>query len=512
VIRSRQIWIGTAAVLFLVPSILPGAYMVGISLFSPEGTPTLANYGRLLSEPRQRELLRTTVALGAVASLISTSIGAPLGFLLARFDLPRVALWRLALLVPLVIPPYVLALVWIFITGYAEFAYSASGAALVLGIAFYPLSMLASEAAFRRVDASLEEAALLLTTPRRAFSRITVPLVAPLIAAAALLVFALAIAEFSVPGLLRVRVYTTEVFTAFAALYDYGRATALAIPVMAVTLIAAMGARWMVGEGLLTSTATWHPAAPLHVPLRKSLALALVIAWLIVVVAVPIAVLATHSQRITSSIVPAWPAIRASIMLSLIGATVIAVVSMVLGYARARLQTSAAFVMDLILIASFAVPSTVVGIGIIGLWNRPAVPIELYSSSITIVMGYIARFLPIGIVIIAAAVRQVPAATEEAAYIAGAGWTRAFWRIVIPQIRGAVGAAWLVVFIFAFGEVGTTVLVAPPGEATLPVRVYTLIANAREGDIAALALLQVFATLVPLSLFALTGGRMERKS
>ena len=44
------------------------------------------------------------------------------------------------------------------------------------------------------------------------------------------MIFVLAVSEFGVPGLLRVRVFTTEVFTAFAALYDFSRATILALP------------------------------------------------------------------------------------------------------------------------------------------------------------------------------------------------------------------------------------------------------------------------------------------
>jgi len=61
-------------------------------------------------------------------------------------------------------------------------------------------------------------------------------------------------------------------------------------------------------------------------------------------------------------------------------------------------------------------------------------------------------------------------------------------------------AAWFVVCILTFGELGATVLVAPPGESTLPVRVYTLIANAPTSEVAALALLQVAMAVVPLAL------------
>jgi ABC-type Fe3+ transport system permease subunit len=77
--------------------------------------------------------------------------------------------------------------------------------------------MLATEAAARRVDAHLEESALLAASPRRVLWRITLPLIGPTVAAAGLIVFVLALSEFGVPALLRLRVFTTEAFTAFAA-------------------------------------------------------------------------------------------------------------------------------------------------------------------------------------------------------------------------------------------------------------------------------------------------------
>src|SRR5215510_1475407 len=106
--------IACAMALFVVVCVLPAVYMLVESFVSRDGTLTLSNYTRLLSEARQRELLRNTVTLGVAASAIASTIGIPLGFLLARLKLPMVALLRVGLLVPLVIPPYVLALAWAF--------------------------------------------------------------------------------------------------------------------------------------------------------------------------------------------------------------------------------------------------------------------------------------------------------------------------------------------------------------------------------------------------------------
>jgi len=506
---ARRTLIGSAAAVFVLVCVLPAAYMVYDSLFSADGSLTISNYSRLVSESRQRELLLTSITLGAGAAAIATILGVPLGFVLARARVPR--LFRLALLVPLVIPPYVLALIWIFMTGYSATSYSLGGAALVLGIGFFPLSMLASEAGFRRVDASLEEAGSMVANPLQVFLRITLPLVAPLIAAAALLVFALSVAEFGVPGLLRVRVFTTEVFTAFAALYDFGRATALAAPLLAVTVVAAVMARFAVGDRLLTPNTTWRPAAALTRKWNR-VAISLVLAVVAMTVVLPVGVLVASSQRVIESAAPSWTAIRWSIFLSIVAASIIVIVAVLLGYTRGRMQSFGGIAVDLLLIAAFAMPSTVIGVGIIGVWNRQGIPGGVYASATTVVLGYMARFLPVAVLILAASVRQVPVSSEEAAEISGVGWTKMFWRIVLPQITGGIVVAWVAVFVFTFGELGTTILVSPPGESTLPVRVYTMIANARRGEIAALALLQVLATITPLALLVLTLHRTETRT
>jgi iron(III) transport system permease protein len=74
---------------------------------------------------------------------------------------------------------------------------------------------------------------------------------------------------------------------------------------------------------------------------------------------------------------------------------------------------------------------------------------------------------------------------------------------VLPQVRLGLLAVWVIVFTLAFGELGASVLVAPPGESTLPIRIYTLIANAPPEQVAALALLQVAVIFSPLVLVGL---------
>src|SRR5688572_26270431 len=185
-----------------------------------------------LADDRHRDLIAQTLLLGCGAALSAAVVGVPLGIGLGRCDPRRVQFARFALLVPLVLTSYVLALAWVSLAGARldEWTYSLPAAIAVLGFSFFPIVMLAAEAAVRSVPTRMAEAGWLVAPSRQVWRRILLPLIAPSLAASMLVVFVLAISDFAVPSMLRVRVYTTEVFTAFAAMYDFGLATMMALP------------------------------------------------------------------------------------------------------------------------------------------------------------------------------------------------------------------------------------------------------------------------------------------
>lgn len=520
--------IGIASLLFVALCVAPAVYMFGVSVAGADGGVSIENCGRLLAEARQRNLLLTSTLLGLGVAALATAIGAPIGLVLARADLKARRLWRMALVVPLVMPPYVLCLAWIYVGGSAglaaqilgrdllsDWTYSLSGAIVVLGLGFYPVSMLATEAAARRVGAHLEEAALLVAGRGRVLWRVTLPLIAPTTAAAALIIFVLALSEFGVPGLLRVPVFTTEVFTAFSALYDFGAATALALPLIVLALAAAISVKFIIGDRTLTTPRSLRTGLPLLLGSWRAPVLIGVGAVLFLSVVLPLLVLSLEVgrvERIATAVSASGGAITNSFVLSAIGATLVVALSVVLGYGRARAKFRGRGLIDFAFVIAFAAPSTVVGIGLINLWNRPGFPGLVYQSAAIIVVAYAARFVPVAALMLSAGIRQAPVSSEEAAEVAGATWARIFARIVLPQIRAALAAAWVIVFIFAFGELGATILVTPPGESTLPVRIYTLIANTTSSEIAGLALMQTCIILIPLGLLGYFSGRNGERS
>jgi iron(III) transport system permease protein len=518
---SRSAVIGTATAVFVVCCVLPVAY-----LFADAGIRAGGAYGAVLLDARQRGLLFNTAMLGAGTALLATVIGAPLGIALARIALPRKNLLRLALGAPVLLPPYVVGLAWVYLGSsdglltalagrdvLSEWTYTLPAAILVLSFVLYPLSMLATEVAMRRIDGRLEEAALVAAPPSRVLRHITLPLAAPAVFAAALVIFVLAVSEFGVPGLLRVRVYTTEVFTAFAALYDFTRAIVLAMPLLLLCIAVAAIAAAMIGDRLVTTRRSGGVQPALFDRWRPG-ALTLSVVVILVALGVPVLILAREAlgaRSLSTALAGSGPAIANSLLLSAAGATGCTIVAVWLGYARARARRRVGQFADILFIALFAVPSTIVGVGLIGVWNRPGVPGAVYGTNAMFLLAHLARFLPVTALILASSVRYVPVSHEEAAAVSGAGWLRAAWRIVLPQIRLGLGAAWIVAFVLAFGELGVSILIAPPGEATLPIRIYTIIANTPPANIAALALLQTGVVFMPLAILGVAVSLLEAR-
>jgi iron(III) transport system permease protein len=493
---------GTAVLIFGLCSVLPSLYVLATALADVHGL------SALLLDERQRRLLVTTAALGLGSTTVAAAAGVPLGAILARTTLPAHAAVRAGLTAPVLLPPYVVALAWTYLAGHGGWMSGLPGAATVLGLVLYPIPMLATDVAFRRVDGRLEEAGLLVATPRQVLRRITLPLVAPPILAASLVVFVLAISDFAVPGLLGVRVYTTESFAAFAALYDFPRAMVLALPLLLLCVgVASIATALMHATPVVGRRTTGAASSTLSVPPVVAGAVVLLVAA--VALAFPLAMLVNEARgvRSWSSVIDGSAAATwNSVLLAGVGATVVVAVAVVIGYAGARIPARAARMVDTTLVTTFAVPSTIVGIGLIALWNRPGPLGAIYGTATMLVLGYVARYLPVAALVMAAAMRHVPVSYEEAAAVAGAGWLRSTWQIVLPQVRRAMGATWILTFILAFGELGVSLLVAPPGESTLPIRVYTLIANAPSSLVAALALLQTAVILVPVALLGMLGS------
>ena len=149
---------------------MPIVLVVVRSVVTPAGL-TLRHYHEAFSEPSNLQAIVNTLAVSSATVLFAVALAMPLAWLVARTDLPGARRFRLVLVVPYVVPPYLGAIAWINLAnptvgwlnrlaGGAMFdIYTTTGIVWVLGLFYYTFVYLTCLSALENMDPSLEEAA-----------------------------------------------------------------------------------------------------------------------------------------------------------------------------------------------------------------------------------------------------------------------------------------------------------------------------------------------------------------
>jgi iron(III) transport system permease protein len=479
------------------------------------GIVALGDAGRagptLLSSGSGR-LLMNTVRLGLVAAGLAGAVGTALGLFLAKADLAGRRTLMAMLSLPLFLPPYVLALGWFTILGRqgavaallgspagavaSDAFFGISGAVLVLTVAYTPIVLYLVRLGLAAIDPATEEAARLRFTWPRVVRRIDLPLIAPAIALGMLLTFILVAGEFGVTAYLRYPVFSGAVFTQFAAFLDVRAAVVTSIPLGLLVIGGVLAERsWLRARVTFERARIVSLVTPLG-PWR-TLATAIVWAYALLTVALPFAGL-IHEAGAGVNYVAALRGAGTSIVTSLwtaaLAATVMAVLGFLLAYFVERTARGRRNLVDTGLIVLFALPGTVLGVALILLWNRRGLT-SIYASVGIILIGYVAHYTPLAARVIGISLQAASPGLEEAARLAGVSWTRMIRCVLVPAVAPAVASAWALAFVFCLRDLDLVMTIHPPGVETLPVRLYTLMANSASSVTAALSCILVLLTV-----------------
>jgi iron(III) transport system permease protein len=502
--HEQALAVGAAGVLICAASVAP---LLHVFLSEAAALPDLL---AAVSNARIAVLLGRSIALAAAVTLLALGGGLVVAVLVARTD--AFAAWPAALAhaFPATLPPFLLALGWFHVfgaggilgsAGGSRLFFSGAGMVLVLALALMPIASALAALGLRGVDPGLEEAARLVAGPWRALALVSIPSAAPALALAALVIFTLAFSELGVAMFLRVDVFPAAVFARLGGVaYAPGEALALVLPVLPLALGLLIAERRLVSG---RSFAVFGPRSGRaeRILLGRWRGLASAGLWLLAVLSVaPLVSLAWTALRGRGfSGVDGWLGGAAWTSLAAAGgaATIIVVLALVAGHAAAR-RTRGGAVLDAAAVLAFVVPAAVLGLGLIGVWNRPGLR-SVYGGIALLIVGYVARYLVIGIRVIGALVAQTPIHLEEAAAVTGAGYARRLARILVPLHREGIALAWLLAFVFCLRDLELPVLYYPPGGEPLTVRLFTLEANGPEPVVAALALVQVAITAVAVA-------------
>jgi iron(III) transport system permease protein len=503
-VRTETIVLALCIAVIAIAGLAPIVVMA-VDSIRHNGQFSLDHYRELTSAARFWPLLGNSIRVALATTAICGFIGVPAGILFAKSDLPLRSGFMWLLTVPLVLPPYFVALGWARVvarigTVTSDWLFGFGGCVLVLSSVFLPITILLTFASVLNVDRRLEEAARIVSGWPGVLRGVTVPLSAPGIAFSLVLVFLLAMGELSVPSFLRYPVLPVLSFTQFAASYNFGAAAAAAVPLAAIAFVGVLVESAFLRDRDYAFRSTGQT---LFISLRasKSPFLAFIAALCLGFVILPLSALfadAFSPAAIHEALQRAGASVVRSAVYSAIAATILMTLGFCLGYfmrgGKQRLVSA-------LTLALFAVPGTVLSIGLVRLWNTPNTWF-IYATPALLILGYTAQYCAVTTRLSLAGLMLIPTTLDEAARLGGATWARRLFRISIPLSTRTLVCAWLAAYILCLRDVPIALMTAPPGGDPLPARILTLMANGAPPIIASLCLIMAIASLIPLAILA----------
>jgi iron(III) transport system permease protein len=157
---------------------------------------------------------------------------------------------------------------------------------------------------------------------------------------------------------------------------------------------------------------------------------------------------------------------------------------------------------------SAGLPGIVIALALVTVVIGHARP--LYQSEALLLVAYGILFLPRAMVAVRAAIAQAPQSLEEVGRTLGCPPLRVFWRVTLPLISPALGAAAAVVCLSVVTELTATLLLAPIGTQTLAMQVWASTASLAYGEAAPYAAIMVLIGAVPTYFLARRVGVLTR--
>jgi iron(III) transport system permease protein len=515
-------------------AIVPLFYLIRDTFTGPGGF-TLGAFSRAYGGRSQAgEMLGNSLAFAVGAALLALVLGTVLAYIQVRTDTPFKGLFFAASLVPLIIPAILYAAAWIFLAdpdigllnavlkpvfGHGTLnVFSLWGMMWVQGLHLAPIAFLLMVAAFRAMDPSLEESALMSGASRTTvLRRITMPLMRPALVSAVLLMFVQSLESFEVPGLLGLQ-NGTYVFT---SPIDYGAAGAYAVGLLVIAAVGVLVSGWLSRDtkGFQTISGKGFRPRPIELGRARPWIGTAVVVYFAVTVVLPIGVLIYTSllgyytapskaalksmslanYREALHLPLASTALKNSLLLGIASATVVMFITAVASWVIVRTKAPGRRLLDLLAFSPIVIPGLVLGLALSFVYLRS--PLPIYGTLWILLLSYSTRYLPYGMRYATSAMTQLSAELEESAQVCGAGWWQTFRRVLLPLTSSGIVAGWIYILVVSFRELSSTILLYSPGKEVLSVLIWEQFEDGKFTLLAAIGVLMV-AILVLLVLVA----------
>lgn len=498
----------------------------------PELWPHLAAY--VLPQTMQD----TTVLLLGVG-MLTLPLGAGTAWLISLHEFPgRAALvWLMPL--PLAIPTYIAAYVYVDLFEPLGLAHqllmlwlpsqsavaalpalrSMPGAIFVIGIVLYPYVYLSARTVFQLQSIEFTEVAKTLGASRwHIFRRISLPMARPALAVGLALVSLETLNDIGASEYLGIRTLTVSIFTTWlnrGSLAGAAQISSLALAFVAVLIALERYGRRNSITAFSSESPRLTPRMELH-GISGALALGACLVPVLLGFIVPLLFLLRESLRRGL-----WSSFDRSLwhdaFNSLAFATLATTIALLLGFATilAYRWRPAAWKAACATLAQtgYALPGLVLALGLLtpvlafdnGLSTLArglglSLPgLVVMGSGGAVVIAYVIRFLAVPTGFIRAGFERIPRDYDDSARAAGAGQAMAMWRIHLPLLRPALLGAVIIVFVDCLKELPATLLLRPLNVDTLATSIYQYASRGSFEEGALAALLIVAASIGPVA-------------
>jgi iron(III) transport system permease protein len=494
---------------------------------------TLGNYIAAYSNPKTYTMFANSLWFAVGSMLVAMTFGGVLAFLSERTDLRFRQFIVVMVMVPHIMPSLVKALAWVFLLspdiglfnqwlkalgfGSALFdAYSVPAMIWVEGISMSTFAFLLLGATLRRMDPSLEEAALGSGASMwKTQFRITLPLLMPGLAGVMLVLFIRGIEAFEVPlalGMTKgIYVFSTNIYYTlhgtFPPDYGLGFAYAITLTLMAVLGLLLYQRQLRRQERYTVVMGKGYRPRLIHLGRARYLGWAFVAFYGMVAILLPILIMVWASllpfykqpsmealslinldwYRDALSLRFFWEALRNTVILGGTSSLAIMFLAVVASWFIFRTNIRARRLLDLVIFMPYAISGLIIAVGFLIVFLSFDNP--LYGTIWLIVIAYTINYLPQGSRFTHAAVVQIHKELEEAAWASGASFWTTLRRIWFPLMLPALINGGLYVFVLSFKVMSIAAMLQGPNNMVLSVFLWNRWSQFGLGSASAVAVL-----------------------
>jgi iron(III) transport system permease protein len=508
----------------------------------------LAAYDFIFADPDFWTALRNSLVIAAGMTIIAVPLGAVLAFVMERTDFPGKRILEPMLLVPSFVSPMVLSFGYIVAAGpvgfYSVWAtgllgfipwglYSILAMSVIAGLTHVPNVYVYASSALKNLGSDVEEAARIAgASPFRVAVSVSLPLITPALLFSAVLIFFLGLELFGLPlvlgdpeGHLVLSTYLYKLTNKLGT-PSYHLMAAVAVCIVALTIPLVLLQRRLLQNVRKYATIKGKAGRIRELPLGrwKWVAVALVYAWLIVAVVVPLSGIAlrafvtnwgfgvTLSEALTlDTFRTIWDeptdmrAIWNTVLLGVVGGAITVACYTAIGFATHRRNDGWSRLIDYLVLLPRAVPGLLVGLAFLWvfLFFPPLAPLR--ATMFSMWLAYTVVWLAYGMRLVSSSLLQVSNELEEAARTVGASRGRISREITLPLIRHGLLGSWLLVFMIFEREYSTGVYLLAPGNEVIGASLVSLWQGGAIDIVAALSLVNIVLVAIGLA-FALRFG------